>query len=445
MAYIPPTFLSLLSRPTTKLHDIQGMARQKSKMQLSILVDNPIVTAGSPVSGHVEFELDRYTIIDTIKVRFRGISMTTELRYSTPSSNGVHTSPDQLKERLWHIHADITTVLFARQKDAALPAGQHRLPFIVNVPVFSRCDCVTRLEEYRDRQQCLSWTCTGAISRTVGNIPLPPSFADSRDRYVRYEIMALVERAGGREDISIARHVTVIPVTLNHSSQLVWNDLSRLAGRSSNDTFIFSLKKLRQINFKDGTLRQCKNMFRTFTLSSPKSRVQIPTKLEVNLANDGQASIMEPLKVQIHIHFQVNRILWIHSPVNIRLSSMRVAMKSFTSRLTNIERPMSVIKDILYQADALDIPLTTGSDSDSLRFRLDPLVFDDLDISKIVPGFYLLNLHYYHELEVTVGFSVNGSSNRIIECVCPIKIVSGVDYDLETERLMPPRYNVRKV
>ncbi|KAK9311288.1 hypothetical protein V1524DRAFT_442965 [Lipomyces starkeyi] len=392
MAYIPPTglcllstLLSLLSRQQQNYRTLKGMARHKNKTQLSISVDNPIVTAGSLVSGIVEFELDRPTIIDAIKVRFRGISMTTGLRYSALSSYRGYTSPDQLKERLWHIHVDIATVLFAGPRDAALPAGQHSLPFIVEVPVFSRCDCVTHLEEYRHRQQGLSWTCTGAISKTVGNIPLPPSFGDSRDRYVRYEIMALVERAGSLENISIVRPVTVIPVTLIHSSELVWNDLSRLAGRTSNDTFTFSIKKFRQINFQDGTLRQCNSMFRSFTMSQPKGHVQIPTKLEVNVANDGQASIMEPLRVQIHILFRVNKILRIHGPVDFKLSSMRVAMKSFTSRLTNIERPMSVTKNILYQADVLDMPLRADSDSDSLRFRLDPHVFADLDISKIVP------------------------------------------------------------
>ncbi|KAK9431028.1 hypothetical protein V1505DRAFT_87742 [Lipomyces doorenjongii] len=94
----------------------RAMIWHKIKPQLSISVDNSIVTAGSPVSGIVDLELDRPTIIDAVKVRFRGISMTTELKYSSPSPYSGYISPEQQKLREWHIHIDITTTLFEGQK-----------------------------------------------------------------------------------------------------------------------------------------------------------------------------------------------------------------------------------------------------------------------------------------------------------------------------------------
>ncbi|KAK9319343.1 hypothetical protein V1517DRAFT_51979 [Lipomyces orientalis] len=423
----------------------QGMIWHNNKPRLSLSVDNSIVTAGSPVSGIVDLELDRPIIVDAITVRFRGISMTTELKYSAPSSYGGYISAQQNEVKEWHVHVDLTTMLFEGKRDAALPSGRYRLPFIVNIPIFSRCDCVTRLEEYRSRRHTHLWTCTGAVSRTVGDTPLPPSYEDKRGQYVRYEIMAVVDLPRKVEKISLVRNVIVIPVTLIHASDPGWSNFSRLAGATSDDSLTFTFKKVREISFQDGPTRQTDGRLRSFIIPQSKSHVQIPTKLQVSIANDGQASIMEPLKVQILIHLQANKILWADRPVNFTLTSMSVVMKSLTSRLTDIEKPVSVARNILYQGHALDIPLRAESASGSLGFRLDPDVFTDLDISKIVPSFYLLNLYHHHQLEVTVGFSLNGSSNRTVSCVCPIKVISGVDYDLDTERLMPPRYNTGQV
>ncbi|KAK9311308.1 hypothetical protein V1524DRAFT_404164 [Lipomyces starkeyi] len=420
------------------------MARNPNKPRLNISVDNSVVTAGSPVSGIVDVELSRPTIIDAIKVRFRGISMTTELRYSAPSTQSGYISPEQKKEREWHIHVDITTILFEGKKGTALPSGRHRLPFIVNVPIFSRCDCMGRLEEYKSRRHWYRWTCTGAVSGTVYDVPLPPSFEDSPERYVRYEIMAVSDLPGKEENISVARDVIVMSVTPIHSFDPGRNNLSRLTSATSEDKLIFTYKKDREKTLQDGSSRQTNGIFRSFIRTESKS-IQIPTKLHVDLANDGEASIMEPLKVQILIHFQVNKLLWIDGPADFRLISMMVVMKSITARLTDIGKPVSVAENILYQGNALDIPLRAESASDSLEFRLDPHVFTDLDIAKIVPSFYLLNLYHHHQLEVTVSLSLNGSSSRTIACVCPIRIISDVDYDLDTERVMPPRYNIGEV
>ncbi|KAK9234855.1 hypothetical protein V1525DRAFT_30901 [Lipomyces kononenkoae] len=225
--------------------------------------------------------------------------------------------------------------------------------------------------------------------------------------------------------MSLVRKVIVVPVTLIHTSDPGWSNLSRLSGATSDDRLIFIFKKVPETNVQDGPTRQANGIFRSFRMTQTKSHIQIPTKLHVNIANDGQASIMEPLKVQILIRFQVNKTLLCLDPVDFRLTSMMVIMKSLTSRLTDIGK--------------------TESAGNSLGFRLDPYVFSDLDISKIVPSCYLLNLYHHHQLEVTIGFSLNGSSNRTIACVCPIKIISGVDYDLDTERPVPPRYSVGEV
>ncbi|KAK9234757.1 hypothetical protein V1525DRAFT_428284 [Lipomyces kononenkoae] len=412
---------------------------------LTKTVDNSIVTAGSPVSGIVDLELDRPTIIDAVKVRFRGISMTTELRYSSPSPYSGFISPEQQKLREWHIHVDITTTLFEGQKNTVLSSGRHRLPFIVNVPIFSRCDCMTRLEEYRSQRLRQTWTCTGAVSGEVGDTPLPPSYEDNGDRYVRYEIIAVVDLPGKLENMFLVRNVTVVPVTLIHTSDPGWSNLSRLAGATADDKLIFIFKKVPENNVQDGPTRQSNGIFRSFRMTQTKSHVQIPTKLQVNIANDGQASIMDPLKVQILIRFQVDKTLLCLDPVDFRLTSMMVIMKSLTSRLTDIGKPVSVAEYILYKGDSLNVPLRAESVGDSLGFRLDPYVFTDLDISQVVPSFYLMDLYHHHQLEVTIGCSLNGSSNRTIACVCPIKVISAVDYDLDTERLMPPRYSVGEV
>ncbi|KAK9352777.1 hypothetical protein V1523DRAFT_440785 [Lipomyces doorenjongii] len=344
-------------------------------MQLTKTVDNSIVTAGRPVSGIVDLELDRPTIIDSVKVRFRGISMTTELKYSSPSPYSGYISPEQQKLREWHIHIDITTTLFEGQKG-------HRQ----------------------------TWTCTGALSGEVGDSPLPPSYEDNGDRYVRYEIIAVVDLPGKLENMSLVRNVI--------SSH-------RLAGATSDDRLIFIFKKVPENNIQDGPTRQANGIFRSFRMTQTKSHIQIPTKLQVNIANDGQASIMEPLKVQILIRFQVNKTLLCLDPVDFRLTSMMVIMKSLTSRLTDIGKPVSVAENILYKGDSLNVPLRAESVGDSLGFPG----------SILVPSFYLMNLYHHHQLEVTIGFSLNGSSNRTIAYVCPIKIISGVDYDLDTVSL----------
>ncbi|KAK9319968.1 hypothetical protein V1517DRAFT_376037 [Lipomyces orientalis] len=288
----------------------QDMVRNTNKPQLNISFDNAVITAGSPVSGIVDVELNRPTIIDAIKIGY--------------------ISPERKKEREWHVHVDMTTMLFEGKK--------------------------------------------GAVSGTVYDVPLPPSFDDSPDWYVRYEIVVVADLPGKEENISVVRDVIVMSVTPIHSFDPGWNNLSRLTSASSEDKLIFTYKKDREKNLQDGSSRQINGIFRSFIRTESKS-IQIPTKLHVNLANDGEASIMERLKV--------NKLLWIDERVDFRLISMIVVMKSITSRLTDIERPMSVANDILYQGNALDIPLRAESASDSLESRLDPHVFTDLDIAKI--------------------------------------------------------------
>ncbi|KAK9319459.1 hypothetical protein V1517DRAFT_341687 [Lipomyces orientalis] len=414
-------------------------------MQLSISVDNPVASAGSPLSGIVALELQKETTIGGIKVRFRGISLTTAVKHTVPVG-ARDISQTRFKVKEWHLHVDITTLLFVGQQGRALPAGKHRFPYIINVPVFSRCDCITRLEEYRNKSQ--HWTCTAATSRAVGTTPLPPSLKADHDRYVRYRIIAVLERPGKLAlNMSKVKNIIVVPVTFIHAFDPFRNDQTSLMRKVKDAIFTVKCKKLPDSYFQEGSLQRPKRSTRSLvTFGSNGTYVGVPTQLEVILFNDGNAPIMEPLNVEIYVHIQVDDISRIDGILNVRLSSMRIELRSVTSGMTTeFEGPLSVIKQTLFRANALGIPLIAESVSGPPKFRLNSHLFSNLDISKIVPGFQLLNLHYHHQLAVTVELSFNNSSSKAIECVCPITVVSGVDFDLDTQRLMPPRYNVGEV
>ncbi|KAK9481701.1 hypothetical protein V1527DRAFT_478803 [Lipomyces starkeyi] len=416
-------------------------------MHLSISVDNPVAAAGSALSGIVDLVLDKPTIIDAIKVRFRGISMTTTMKQSDNLYSIDLASQGNFKVKEWHLHVDITSFLFLGQQGAALSAGRHRFPYIINVPVFSRCDCLTRLEQYRIERKKQHWICTAATSRTMGDTPLPPSLKTNHDRYVRYRIIALVERPGKMTfNRSKVKNIIVVPVTLIHTFDPDWNDQTRLMREICSETFNVKCEKLPDDYFQDGSLQRSDESSRSLVSFGPKGTyVKVPTQLEVILFNDGQAPILGPLKVEIYAHIQVDCISRIDGILDVRLASVKIAMKSLTSGLESTEKPISVIRNTLFQANALDIPLKAESNSGPPRFRLDTHVFNHLDISRIVPSFHLLSLRYYHHLIITVGLSFNGSSNKTLVCVCPINVVSGVDFDLDTQRLMPPRYNLGEV
>ncbi|KAK9234678.1 hypothetical protein V1525DRAFT_412340 [Lipomyces kononenkoae] len=414
-------------------------------MHLSISVDNPVISAGSPLSGIVDLVLDKPAIIDAIRVRFRGISMTTTMQFSEQMYS-VDLAHGKFKVKEWHLHVDVTTFLFRGQNGTEMAAGRYRFPYIINVPVFSRCDCLQRLEEYRVQRKRQTWICTAAASRTVGATPLPPSLKTNNDRYVRYRIMALVERPGKMVfNRSKVKNIIVVPVTLIHTFDPYWNDRSRLIREISGDAFSVKCERLPDNYFQDGSLQRSDELPRSLVSLGPKgTNVKVPTQLEVVLFNDGDAAILEPLKLQIYAQIQVDCRSRIDGILNIKLTSMRITMKSLTTGLATSEKT-SVIKNTLFRANALDITLQPESDSGPPRFRLDTHAFEDLDISKIVPTFHLLSMRYHHQLVVTVGLSFNGGSAKILKCLCPINVVSGVDYDLDTQRLMPPRYNLGDV
>ncbi|KAK9242518.1 hypothetical protein V1506DRAFT_509362, partial [Lipomyces tetrasporus] len=128
-------------------------------------------------------------------------------------------------------------------KGTALPAGKHRFPYIINVPVFSRCDCITRLEEYRNKS--LHWTCTAATSRAVGTTPLPPSLKADHDRYVRYRIIAILERPGKLAlKMSKVKNIIAVPVTFIHAFDPFRNDQASLVRKVKDATFTVKCKKL---------------------------------------------------------------------------------------------------------------------------------------------------------------------------------------------------------
>ncbi|KAK9366851.1 hypothetical protein V1509DRAFT_611284 [Lipomyces kononenkoae] len=415
-------------------------------MHLSISVDNPVVSAGSPLSGIVNLVLDKPAIIDAIKVRFRGISMTTTIQHSEQMYS-VELAHGKFKVKEWHLHVDMTTFLFRRENGTAMAAGRYRFPYIINVPVFSRCDCMQRLAEYTIQRKRQSWVCTAAASRTVGMTPLPPSLKSNSDRYVRYRIMALVERPGKMVlNRSRVKNIIVVPVTLIHTFDPDWNERSRLIKEISSDSFHVKCERLRDDYFREGSLQKSDELSRSLVSLGPKGTyVKVPTQLEVVLFNDGEAPISEPLKLQIYAQIQVDCRSRIDGILNVKLTSMKIIMKSLTAGIFANDKSGSVIKNTLFRANALDVTLEPESDSGPPRFRLDTHVFDELDISKIIPSFHLLSLRYYNQLVVTIGLSFNGSSNKTLECVCPINVVSGVDFDLDTQRLMPPRYNLGNV
>ncbi|KAK9495656.1 hypothetical protein V1508DRAFT_151517 [Lipomyces doorenjongii] len=165
------------------------------------------------------------------------------------------------------------------------------------------------------------------------------------------------------------------------------------------------------------------------SFSSKHTYVDVPLEAETILYNSGEASIGEHLPFELYISVQVDDISRIVGIVNIELTSIRVALRSETSGYAQRHPNSSSDKTILFEHNKLDIPLTAEK-SEGRAPRLNRSNWETI------------SLQITTLLGATIGLSVNDGGSRAIEISRAIVITSGIDYDLEANMLLPPRYQM---
>ncbi|KAK9350422.1 hypothetical protein V1523DRAFT_419848 [Lipomyces doorenjongii] len=264
--------------------------------------------------------------------------------------------------------------------------------------------------------------------------------------YVDYRLVAAVDRPGlFRWKKSVSRTITLVPATLVHSSALLYDRDSRNLVEVYK-TIILSAKcdKLPEEYFVHGALPKVSGLKKLISFSSKHTYVDVPLEAEMILYNNGEASIGEHLPFELYISVQVDDISRIVGIVNIKLTSIRVALRSETSGYAQRHPNSSSDKTILFEHNKLDIPLTAEkSEGHAPRFRIDDKVFKSIELgNNIVADFDIMSLRHRHKICATIGLSVNDGGSRAVEISRAIVITSGIDYDLETNMLLPPRYQM---
>ncbi|KAK9319275.1 hypothetical protein V1517DRAFT_376629 [Lipomyces orientalis] len=406
-------------------------------MQLSLFLDNPVVCVGSPLTGTVHISLDEPTSITDICVRFKGISFTARM-----VNNGQSTY--RVTER--HSHADITISLFDHPRGTILTPGEHIRLFTVQVPVFSECTCLAHCDQYnRFRFSC--WTCRHtAVDVGLVRTALPPTCRASHNMYVDYRLVASVDRPGiFKWKTSVSNTVTVVPATLVHASD------PRYGSGITNTTteykmVIHSAKcdKLPESYFVPGALPRVSGLKKLFSFSSKNSYIDVPIEAEMILYNNSASSLGEHLPLELYISVKVDDISRIAGILNIKLNALKVVLRSKTSGYAQRYPNCSTEKNTLLQHNNLDIPLTSEkSEGGGPRFRIDDKVFKSIELGNhIVPDFDIMGLRHRHKIGAAIGLSFNDGSTRTIEISRSIVINSGIDYDLDTSMLLPPRYQI---
>ncbi|KAK9332188.1 hypothetical protein V1520DRAFT_40851 [Lipomyces starkeyi] len=406
-------------------------------MQLSLFLNNPVVSAGSPLTGTVSLTLDEPTSIDDIYVRFKGISFTARI-----VNNGQTTY--RVTER--HSHADIITSLFDQPRGTFLPPGEHILLFTIQVPVYSECTCLAHCDQY-SQFRLSRWTCRhSGVDVGLVRTGLPPTCHASRSMYVDYRLVAAVDRPGiFKWKKSVLSTVTLVPATLVHSSSLLYDRDSRNLVEVYK-TVVLSAKcdKLPEEYFVQGALPKVSGLKKLISFSSKHTYVDVPMEAEMILYNNGEASIGEHLPFELYISVQVDDISRIVGIVNIKLTSIKVSLRSETSCYAQKHPNSSSDKTILFELNKLDIPLTPEkSEGRAPRFRIDDKVFKAIELgNNIVPDFDIMSFRHHHKICVAVGLSFNDGGTRAVEISHAIIINSGIDYDLDTNMLLPPRYQM---
>ncbi|KAK9367839.1 hypothetical protein V1509DRAFT_594560 [Lipomyces kononenkoae] len=403
-------------------------------MLLVLNLTNPVVSAGGELTGAVSLTLDEPTSIQDISIRFKGISFTGRV-----VNNGSTTY--RVTEQ--HTHVDLITSLYDQPKGRVLSAGEHILLFTIPVPVFSECTCLAHYGRYRGFR-LTRWTCRRSLT-DVGLVRtgLPPTCHASRSLYVHYRLVAIVDRPGiFKWKKSVSCDVNLVPATLVHSPHLQYD---RNSGNLTREykSVVFSAKcdKLPEEYFVHGALPKVSGLKKLVSFSSKHTYVDVPIKAEMVLHNS-EASLGEQLPLELYVSILVDDISRIEGIVNIILTSIQVTLISETSGRVQQYHNHASSRTVIFEQKKLNIPLgPEKSEGRAPRFRIDDKVFKSIILAReITPDFDIMSLQHHHRLIVAVGLSLNEGSTRTFEISRDIVINSGIDYDLDTNTLLPPRY-----
>ncbi|KAK9368831.1 hypothetical protein V1509DRAFT_663889 [Lipomyces kononenkoae] len=418
--------------------------------KLVLKVDNPIVSIGNPVSGIVLLKLEKPTILDDIKIQFKGVSVTRLVATGSDLNafDGSATDPlgppmniGSTKEK--HTHVNIVISLLQHPQGTELPAGDHAFPFIVNVPEFSQCGCSTRIRGYFDDFTLSPWKCERAASPSgVSDILLPPSMKRNAVRQIDYKLIAIADRPKFYKwNMSQSAYITVISAASVHADDPGWNiPISRKIS-SQVYTHWTKSRKLPNSYFVPGSLQKVKGAMKLVSISTRITFVNVPAVLEIELDRNN-VLVFDKFRPRLHVAVQVDDMSRINGILSLTLKSLIITMTSRDSGFANRRRFFSESGDILCGKTDINVLLEPLTVSGPARFRIDDKVIQDgLDISQCVPDFRIMGLTHTHELRVAARVSYNGGPTNLMEVSVPVVLQSGIDYDLDSNRILPPRYN----
>ncbi|KAK9236366.1 hypothetical protein V1525DRAFT_420447 [Lipomyces kononenkoae] len=418
--------------------------------KLVLKVDNPIVSIGNPVSGIVLLRLDKPTILDDVKIQFKGVSVTRLVAAGTDLNtlDGAGTDPlgppmniGSSKEK--HTHVNIVLSLFHRPHGTELPAGEHVFPFIVNVPEFSQCGCPTRIRRYFDDFTLAQWQCERAASPSgFSNILLPPSMKRNPFRQIDYKLIAIADRPKFyNSNMSQTAYITVISAASVHAEDPSWNIPISKKVASRVYTHWAKSRKLPNSYFVPGALPKVSGPMKLISISTRITFVDVPAVLEIEI-DKSNVLVFDKFRPRMYVTIQVDDMSRINGVLSLMLKSLIVTMTARDSGFANRRRFFSETSDILCDRTDISMLLEPLTISGPARFRIDDKVLrDGLDISRCVPDFRIMGLTHTHELRVAARISYNGGATNLMEASVPVVLQSGVDYDLDSDRILPPRYN----
>ncbi|KAK9342793.1 hypothetical protein V1522DRAFT_270096 [Lipomyces starkeyi] len=425
--------------------------------KLVLNVDNPVVSVGNPVSGTVQLRLEKPTALDDIKIQFKGVSMT----QSMPSSSNyagidfnsldgsmidpfgsVSVSSNGEK----HTHVNIIVSLFQHPKGTELPAGEHIFPFIVNVPEFSQCGCSVRVKEHFKDITMVGSPCKCEPTRSpsgYSDILLPPSLKRNNFRQIDYKLVAIADRPKFYNwNMSKSAPITVISASLVHSKDPNWNIPTPKKRVSCVYTNSAKSRKLPNSYFVPGALPKASGAMKLVSLGTRITFVDVPAVIEIELDRSNML-VFDRLCPRLYITVQVDDMSRISGILSLTLKSLIITMRARDSGFSNRHRFASEPGDLLCFKTDLSVPLEPLTNSGPARFRIDDKVIPDgIDISHCVPDFQIIGLTHAHEVHVAARVSYNGGGTNLMEVSVPLVLQSGVDYDLDSHCILPPRYNL---
>ncbi|KAK9319091.1 hypothetical protein V1517DRAFT_311032 [Lipomyces orientalis] len=419
--------------------------------KLVLDVDNPAVSIGNPVSGTVKLVLEKPTALDDIKIQFKGVSMTRIMASSGATFETTTTADDfapmggNSSQSEKHTHVNLTLSLFQHPKGTELPSGEHTLPFIFNVPVFSQCGCPPRIEQYIKDFKILKspWKCEPTRSPSgYSNLLLPPSVKRNGFRAVEYKIVAIADWTKFyKRNMSKSVPISVISASFVHSIDPNWHISTPVSGLSRVYKNSAKSRKLPNSYFVPGALPKASGAMKLVSFGS-NAFVDVPAVLELEL-DRSSVVVFDKFCPRLYLTIQVDDVSRIAGILSLALKSLVIMIKSCDEGFSQRHRFVSEPGDIVCFRTDINVPLEPMAIRGPARFRIDDKVIPGgLDISHIVPDFRVMSLtHHKQEVHVEAGISYNGGGTKLMEVLVPAVFQSGVDYDLDSRCILPPRYN----